>query len=458
MLISSLNLALIYAIVRLITKQRHLALITAAIFSFSPGYFHLSMLALEINLAMPLLLAGILCYLKKQRAWGWTFFALSFFTYNGFRPLIPFLLVYLEFYHYLVDRQMRAFVKNAIIVTLLFIAFFAAAFFFVDGETMTSRSSDIVFLSYDKITPEVVFRRNTSVAPDLVKKLFDNKITETLQYMIHVGYEGVSLQYLFFKGDSAAIYTSTFAGQFLSTFIIFYFLGFMFLGKNLERKYLYILGFIPVALVSSLVNIDYVSVAIRSLLASVGYAYIMALGVLLATDLLRKMSPTYRRILVLLLVISLSIEGVYFGYNYIFRRPVTMFESYFEHERQLANYVLASHEKVRVYDDSPKNLLTAYHILNPHADIRDMQKYMQKDITMIDSPDFTFIKCPRSDAKQQMYTPGTLIAHACLDPHEYDALGYIPIDKQILFKDFSLLTAYFIYTDPPATGSAEPPR
>lgn len=441
------NTVLIYFLILKITKSRQLALITSAIFTMSPGYFHLSTLALEINLAMPLLLAGMLLYLGQKRLWGWVFLGLSFFTYNGFRPLIPFLLIYMEYYFYLQSNTLKSFIQRSVVAGVLFIAFFGITFFFIDGEIMTSRSSDIVFASYDKITPEVIFRRNTSIAPPVVQSILDNKITQTLQYMMSVVYEGVSLQYLFFRGDRAAIYTSTFAGQFWVVGLVFYFMGFMFLGKHLERKYLYMLGFIPVALVPSVVNIDYVSVAIRSLLASVSYAYIMALGVLFAQDIWEK--GVARNIFWLAIGTILAIELTYFGYNYIFRRPVTMFESYFEHERQLAEYIHASPKKLVVYDDSPKNLLTAYHILTPSADVRDLQKAMQGNQKRIETSEFIFKKCTQAADKPQMYQRGTLIGSSCLDPDEYDNLGYLGVANRIFFEDFSLRTAYFIFEGPP---------
>lgn len=443
---AAVNTILVYQLVLFITKRKNLALITSAIFIFSPGYFHLSTLALEINLAMPLLLAGILAYLKKHKVWGWAFFALSFFTYNGFRPLIPFVLIYLEYYEYLHGAPLKRFVKNSIIAGALFIVFFTITFYFVDGGIMTSRSSDIVFISYDKISPEVIFRRNTSLAPFAVQKIFDNKFTETLHYMVSVAFEGVSLQYLFFRGDRAAIYTSTFAGQFWVVGLVFYFMGFMFMGKYFEKKYLYMLGFIPVALVPSIVNIDYVSVAIRSLLASVSFAYIMALGVLFARESIKK--GLLQKAFWLGACAILTIELAYFGYNYVFRRPVTMFESYFEHERQLVEHVHRSPEKLIVYDDSPKNLLTAYHILTPGVKIFELQKAMQGNQKLINTPEFTFKKCPKSADKHTMYKHGTLIGSSCLDPAEYDSLGYLTIQNRIQFEDFSTRTAYFIYEDP----------
>jgi len=65
---------LIYEIINFVKKDEKIALITATIFCFSPGIFYLSRLALEIGVAFPLLLAGILCYLKEKKISSFIFF------------------------------------------------------------------------------------------------------------------------------------------------------------------------------------------------------------------------------------------------------------------------------------------------------------------------------------------------------------------------------------------------
>ncbi len=133
MLASAVNIVLIYELVRKITVKKVIGLLTAVVFGFSPGYYHLSTLALEINLAMPLLLAGMLLYLNKKRAWGWLALILSFFTYNGFRPLIPFLVVYLELFFYMKDGKFVPFIQRSFIAGMIFIVLFGVSFFFIDG-------------------------------------------------------------------------------------------------------------------------------------------------------------------------------------------------------------------------------------------------------------------------------------------------------------------------------------
>lgn len=447
-LASSLNIFFVYELVRLIVRNKKLALLTTIIFNFSPGYFHLSMLALEINIAMPLLLAGMICYLKQKKFIGWILFGLSFFAYNGFRPLIPFVILYLEFFYFLPKKNVKKWILDSVRVVLIFFVLFAITYLFIDGKIMSSRSADLIFLNYDKIAPLVDFRRNTSVAPTIVNAFLNNKITNTLYYIFEVLFEGISLDYLFFSGDRAAIYASTFGGQFFAFLLPFYFLGFVYFGKKWDRAYVYMLGFIPVALIPSLVNIDYVSIAIRSLLASVSYAFVISCGIVFARQILKTYYKKVKFIVVGIVGICIFVSSVnifYFSFNYIFRRPVTMFESFFEHERTIAKYIHIQDETVTLYDDSPKNILTAYFIQDSSQDIQTLQSLLQTSENTFTTEKVKIIKCPNSGEKNQMYNDGIVIAESCLDPEELENLNQMNSVEKLPFIDFSGNTAFFVY-------------
>ena len=64
--ISSFILLLTYEIILTLTKNKKNSIITALIFCFSPWIYHLTRLAMDINLAFVLLLAGMLLYFKKK--------------------------------------------------------------------------------------------------------------------------------------------------------------------------------------------------------------------------------------------------------------------------------------------------------------------------------------------------------------------------------------------------------
>lgn len=441
---STFNLILVYELIKLITKNKKAALATALIFSFSPGNFHLMSLALEVNIAMPLLLLGMIMYLMQKRIWGLVFITLSFFAYNGFRPLIPFLLIYMEFFFYVNKGDFKGFIKRSFIAGIFFVLLFGMTYAFIDGGIMKSRSGDLVFMNYSEIGQFVDLRRNTADGPLVLKSLINNKFTNTLYYMAEVTFEGVSLQYLFFRGDRAAIYTSTFAGQFFATLVIFYFMGYIWMGKLWKKEYFYVLGFIPVALVSSIVNVSYVSIAIRSLLASVSYAFVIGLGFVMLMDILKKVKPQIKNLTIAIVVLLLGFETILFTYNYVFRRPTMMFESYFEHERAAAEYLMNNGPDVTLYDDSPRNILTSYMIMDNTVDIRDVQVELTGPDELFEINGNKIVDCNSETVPTDMYRTGNVIAESCMGKEQYDAVDLSETDR-ISFIDWSFRNAFFIY-------------
>ena len=441
-LLSLSLLFLVYEVVLAMTKDRKISLLTSLIFSFSPGVFHLTRLSLEIGLAMPLLLLAMLSYLKQKKLLSYIFFVLTFFAYNGFRPVIPFVLIYLELYSLLIKKKPKEFFVESAKHILFFIILFVFSFTFVDGHMTASRQKDLVFFSYDKIDPLVVFRRNTAIDPLILKQIFNNKITSTLYYQLEVLVKGQDLRYLFLKGDDAAIYATTFTGQFFLIGLIFYYLGLLFLGKKWDWNYFFVLGIIPVSLVSSLVNIDYVSVAIRSMPASIGYAFIIACGLYLGWTLLASLKKSLMSGILGLLGVLFLVELAYFGYNYYFRRPVTMSESFFESEKQLGQYLLEHKDNYLIYDDSPRNIYATYLFLKPSVDIRTAQNdFVKGEPYNFDG--FTLQKCPSSQ-KELTFALKTIIADSCTYIPLYESLNNNDKVKKIYFKDFSLRTAFFL--------------
>ena len=433
---------LVYEIVHQITKHKILSVLTALVFSFSPGIYHLSRLALEVNIATPLLFAAILLYLKKYRFYSYLFFILVYFSYSGFRPLVLPLLLFLEFYWYLQGEKLKKVITNSIISVVFFFVIVGVGLYFVDGGLTLSRKDDVVFFNTQELTERVNYKRNTSIGPNLLDKLFFNKATLSLHYMINVFVQGQGFEYLFSKGDDAAIYASTFTGQFFLLMFPLYYLGFVFLAKKWKREFLYLLGFIPIGLVPSLINIDYISFTIRSILSTVGFAYIIAGGMIFTWSLIKNQKSFIRNGIIVVATFIIAIEISYFGYNYIFRRPVTMFEFFFESERDLADYLNNNKKNYFIYDDSPRNIVATYYFLQPELDVSKAQNILKKESPY--SVNGTIIrKCPATDEKL-ILKPKTIVAESCLDENQYQILGLDPAVDKIEYEDYSFKSAYFI--------------
>ncbi|MFZ2206154.1 MAG: hypothetical protein WA061_00915 [Microgenomates group bacterium] len=429
---------LIYEIINFIKKDEKIALITATIFCFSPGIFYLSRLALEIGVAFPLLLAGILCYLKEKKIPSFVFFFLSFFSYHGFRPLIPFLLIYLELFFNIKGEKKRMIPNIGLIlffsITLLLLSLK------IDGNLMKSRSSDLIFMNFTQLANQIDYRRNTSIAPKAVAALFDNKITALGMYIKDNFFGGISLEYLFRNGDPSSLYATTFSGQFFLTFIILFILGFVQLGKHGKRHDVYILGLILVGLIPSLANVSYPSYSIRAMLSTVGFSYLFAMGYVYLEFLFGLISNKKKLIkyaFISIIGVSLFAELGYFGYNFYFRRVRTMSQMYFETERMLPNYLNSSDKPYTIYTSSPRDMFFGYIFFNSTVKANVVQEVMKKGEPYLHE-NYAFEKCTQSMVKTKV-----IISDICLDEIQYAKMSGSQV-KKMGYTDYSFRNAFFI--------------
>lgn len=424
-----------------ITKDRKISLITTAIFVFSPGVFHLTRLALEIGIALPLLLAGMYCFLKGKKKLAFLFFFLMFFSYQGFRPLFPFLYIYLQFYEYLKDKKFKPFLKNSFIYIGLFVLLVGLSFI-TDGHLVRSRAADLAIANLGRWDNEVIYRRNTSQAPAIIKAVFDNKITMLGMYMKDVFLNAQGFRYLFLIGDDASIYATTFTGQFFILFFILYYLGLFYVGRIWKKEYLYILGLIPLGLIPSLVNVSYVSYSIRSILSSVGYSFLFAAGAVFGIHLLRQAAPVWRKVIIAVLLLCFGIELTYFGYNYYGRRYITMSELFFESERQIATYLVGAKKPYHIYTSSPRDVFFSYLFFNNKLDLKTVHEAAKNgapykiDGMMIEG-------CPQKHAYSMHME---IIGDPCLTDTEYSRLKSLKnATHAIDYTNYSFRTAFFVF-------------
>ncbi|OGK15492.1 hypothetical protein A2774_04325 [Candidatus Roizmanbacteria bacterium RIFCSPHIGHO2_01_FULL_39_12c] len=445
-LISALLIFLVYDLIFFITKNKTLSLLTTIIFCFSPWIFHLARLALDIPLAIVLLLLGILFYFKKKRFLAYLLFSLTFFTYQGFRLLIPFLLIYLELFYFLKNKNKYSFLKISLVNLLFYFLLVFLAFNF-EPQISTNRLQEIIFFNYEKNALEVDFRRMTSLAPAIVDRFFSNKLTVPIDYILENTVKAFDPSFLFKKGDDSAINGNAVGGQFFLTFVIFYFLGIISLGKRAELKDFYILGFIPVGIIPTLLSTHGASFAIRGILSTVGYSYLLTLGINFGLSIIQK--NKYKKLIIALCFLLLASNILTFIYGYYFRRPVTVGELFNENERQLAGYLQTNEgNKITIYHNSPKDLLFSLVFLkNPSSGrLNSAQTSLSKGLTL-DWEGFYFKTCDKT--KNYFSLINAVVSEKCFEEKEYNNIvEKISLDKlkadQIYYKDYSDKTAYFI--------------
>lgn len=441
-LISSLLIPLVYWLVLEITKDKMRSLLTTILFCFSPWIFHSTRLALDIPLAIVTLLGGMLLLLKNKKIPAYLLFFTTFYTYQGFRLLIPFLLIYCELFTLIKNKKN---IKQFFISALMHVGFIAVLFattFIIDPGVTQNRFREIIFFS-QKAVDEVVLRRNTSIAPEILKKIMDNKITISLDYMLTNLIKGQDFIYLFKEGDYSAINGNTASGQFFFTCIALFFLGIASLGKKSHIADLYLIGFSFIGMIPSLLSTNGVSFSIRSMLSGIGFAYIIALGGIFGYSILKRVR--YSKIIIIIVGFLLVINVSYVTYTYFFRRPITVSELFNENERTFSKYLLDhKYDSKIIYSRLPQDIYLSIAYLDNTLSIDDLQLAL-KNRSMIKWNNYQINKCGYSVDYTLM--KNIIIAQDCLSSEQYDYFNDInnhKVIERIKYKDYSFKTAYFV--------------
>lgn len=441
-LVSGLLIFLVYELIKIITKDRQKALLTTVVLCFSPWIYHITRLALDIPLALVFLICGTCLYLKKNRLSAYLFFILTAYTYQGFKLLVPFLVVYLELFFYLKEKNFVKFIKKNCL-NLIFIILLFSSGFLIESDLTKNRLKEIVFFNPKKTSEEVIFRRNTSTASTVVKSIFDNKLTAAFDYILINFIKGQDLSYLFKEGESTAINSNIASGQFLLIIIIFYYFGIMSLGKKSTKEDYYIIGFSVVGMVPSLLSALGVSFSIRSAFSAVGFSYLIGLGLIYGKQAIYKLKKS--RLVIATILMIFIINLAYFVYIYFNRRPILVGEIYNENERQISKYLLNKPGRtLTIYDPQPQDLYLSLVFFDNKETVKNLQNNLEKGQPFL----WKQYKIQRCDhTLDYLAMTNALINERCLDKELYDHFNdeaNINIEERIYYQDYSTRTAYFI--------------
>lgn len=421
--ITSFLLVLIYSLVVFIIKDKKKALLTSLVCCFSPWLFHLTRLSMDIGIAFMTLIIAITLQAKKNKI-AYVFYILTFYNYQGFRILIPFTIFYISFFF-----ENNKNIKKTLLLNLVFLIFLFGSIQIIDRNITVNRFNQIIFLNKTHFDNQIIFNRNTSLAPSNIKILFDNKILAPINYVITGLIKGQDITYLFKDGDYSAINGSISGGQFLFPLIIFYYLGIVSLGKRCDKNSLFIIGLIPLGMLPALVSLNGTSFAIRGITSSIGYSFLIASGITTFTSFVRRQNKPWLTLGVFSIFgILFSASLSYFIYTYYFRRPILVGEMFNENERKVSQYIVLNQDKKRIIvaSNNPKDLSRSYlFFLNAQA---------------VNTP--VFIDCKELKMRSSIKNATIIASYDCVND---GVLNGTAANSTISFSDYSNRTAYYIF-------------
>ena len=405
---------LVFELLYAFTKEKKVSLLTSLIFSFSPWLFHISRLAVEINIAFPLFLIALILQVKKKYLFSYIFYILTFFTYQGIRPLIPILFIYIEFFLPINKTGIKYRITHVVSLLLLFCLLFFIGLRF-ENNFLSRGSSEIVFFAGDRLKNEVDFSRSLTHINPLITNIFHNKIFLTMNYLVGNFFEGLNLTYLFKSGDYLPIYSNGVTGQFLPFLFLFFLLGLLYLGKKNTCHYYFPAGISLIGLISSIINIYSVSFSIRSLTSGIGLSFIMSLGIVYGYKCIKNYQYILKYIIITFAGLIIFFQISNFIYQYTFIRPIIQAELFNETERKLAK-LLISKTRSTVYLSNPFAYFLSYiFIYQPDEnDMQQIQQILKTQLTEFKFNNIVFKQCNIGEKNYFSPPNNTIIDSICL--------------------------------------------
>jgi hypothetical protein len=427
---------LVFEILFAITKRKGLAAATAAIFSFSPWVYHISRLALEINIAFPLFLVAVLSQIKRKHSVSFIFYGLSFFTYQGIRPLIPAAFLYFELFRASEKSgKMKPAVMSAVFLVFFFFMLFVASR--TEGNLKTRGASEIVFFATERISKEVDAERTPSL---FVSGIFSNKLSVMSGYITANLMQGLDASYLFRTGDQIPIYSNSVTGQFYPVLIVFLIGGIMELGRLRRREWFEAAGIALLGIIPSLINIYSTTFSIRSLFSGIGLGFLMAAGISGMRSFLQNKNAVLKYGAYGLVMFLACYQAAGFFYRYATVRGKNQSELFNEKERKLARYLISSKEPRRVILEQPFPYYLSYAFMAQNSDYREIARELNTSTGSLKLNGNVFASCVRKSVSLEPYPRKTVLDEACLTDQAKQTLDIFPGPYQTIpYSDIDLL-------------------
>lgn len=231
-ILGTLDVFLLYILVKQIFKKTSLALLSALFLAISPWHLHLSRSAYDPNFALFFYLVGIVVFiLEIKRGRLPIFSSVSFwfaiFSYRGMNLIFLPIAVLLTWYGITVLRAKR----KQLIIFFLGIFFVVASLIFVVIINGNKYIAEASIVNEAKMQEEIDTQIRDARGPLLIRRLFLNKATYIVNKLRENYIRAYSPEFLFLYTEPSKIYSIWSRGRIYFLDLVFIILGVAYLYK-----------------------------------------------------------------------------------------------------------------------------------------------------------------------------------------------------------------------------------
>lgn len=299
-----INVLLLFFLVRLITKNKYVAILSALFLSITPWFIHFSRVNWETNFALCFFLIGLLLfYLGIYRKsflliLSLIFFGLDLYTYNAAKIFVPLLLLFLIIIYRKELCRIKCYALFALIAFLVVLSF----------NLFNSRLSGLT--RFEQVSFDDAVVRKTSLYT-ISKNHYLGRLEIILkQYLIHF-----NVQFLFISGDKNPRHSSQMTGELYWIDLLLLPVGLYFLIRSKEKyRFLFLAWFFLAPLPAAFTK--EVPHASRAMFTLGGWQVVSAIGTYYFVQKIR--NKLYQKIFIVVLALIIFISIVHYLYTYFY--------------------------------------------------------------------------------------------------------------------------------------------
>ncbi len=273
-----------------LTKRKEIGLVASLLVAIDPWTLFASRSVLQSNLSVFFLtLSGALFFNRENKKYfiplSIVSLGLTLYSYHSTRILSPLILLAAVIIYW----------KNIkltwISITLAVIFFLPLPYIFLNPSSRAR--SDVVFILNDAAVNKIISLRQNSKMPELVSKIAYNRPTYFAWSFVNNYFDYFSPEFLFFKGGTQYQFSVPNFGVLQFASLPFFYIGLIWLGKNLKEKgeHQLLAAWLLLAPIPAAITVDRFAVIRSSSMVPIP-EILSAIGLFLVLDFIAKKKKT----------------------------------------------------------------------------------------------------------------------------------------------------------------------
>lgn len=409
-LVGVLTVLVLYLLVRKLTYNEYIALLSAFVMSISPWHIQLSRGAWDANIALFFFLLSTYVFVlnlkKGSILYSLPFFLLAFYSYHATKVFFIFypLVLIIVFREKLLAKrlQLGIFLIGIIAIALSFV-------YILKTQNVTRQK--VILPNLNQASKVINSEREKNLAPLYISQFFNNKVLYYVRVFRENYLEAFSPQYLFLYGETSGV-GGTYSMHRGVLYIIelpLLLIGIYYLLKNKESSFrnLIILSLLIAPLPSTFTNDR--SYFMRSSMMLPFLSVLVAYGIYYFIHIIKKQKNYIYYTSLIIFASFYTFLFISYLYQYYLRYPVYGAEYWLRSSRDLSIYIgERKNDFKNIYVTNAGSMfLLQYGIFNK-VDSSIMQKAWQSNPRKLDNITFVELGCGffdlyKDDKKNNMF-------------------------------------------------------